>query len=76
MKIVRNYLKNINEIANIQSPFDFELLGTLIYKDKGYPFISLHTHSKLAKWNVVINAGAHGTESIGVRTVFICSLIF
>lgn len=65
-KPVRNYLKLINEILNIQSPFDVEILGVINY-DKSYPFISLHTHSKLAKWNVVINAGAHGTESIGVR---------
>jgi predicted deacylase len=65
---VRNYLKIINEFANTQSPFDFEILGSIHY-DKCYPFISFHTHSKLAKYNVVINSGAHGEESIAVRVM-------
>jgi predicted deacylase len=43
-------------------------LGVLNY-DQSYPFLSLHSHSKLAKWNVVINSGAHGTEIIGVRVL-------
>jgi len=68
-KIVRNYLKIVNEFINTQSPFDFEILDTIIYNKIGYSFISLHTHSKLAKYNVVINSGAHGTESIGVRVM-------
>jgi predicted deacylase len=67
-KPTRNYLKMINEIINIQSPFDTEITGIINY-DKSYPFLSLHTHSKLAKWNIVINSGAHGTESIGVRVM-------
>lgn len=65
-KQVRNYIKILNEIINVQSPFDIEILGSVHY-DKCYPFISSHTHSKLAKYNVVINAGTHGTEVIGVR---------
>jgi predicted deacylase len=65
-KPVRNYLKIINEFINLQTPFDVEILGCLHY-DKCYPFISLHTHSKLAKYNIVINAGVHGNESIGVK---------
>jgi predicted deacylase len=68
-KPTRNYLKIINEFANTQSPFDFEILGSILYNDVGYPFISFHTHSKLAKYNIVINSGAHGTESIGVRVM-------
>ena len=67
-KPTRNYLKILNDFINLQSPFDIEILGTIIYGE-GYPFISLHTHSKLAKYNVVINSGAHGTESIGVRVI-------
>jgi len=67
-KQVRNYLKIVNEFANVQSPFDFEILGSIHY-DKCYPFISFHSHSKLAKYNVVVNSGAHGTESIGVRVI-------
>jgi hypothetical protein len=63
---VRNYLKIVNEFINVQSPFDLEILGSVHY-DKCYPFVSFHTHSKLAKYNVVINSGAHGTESIGVK---------
>lgn len=65
-KLIRSYLKVINEFINVQTPFDVEILGSLSY-DQIYPFISFHSHSKLAKYNVVINAGAHGTESIGVR---------
>jgi predicted deacylase len=64
----RNYLRFVNELINIQSPFDTEILGIINY-DKFYPFLSLHTHSKLAKWNVVINAGAHGEEIVGVRVL-------
>ena len=64
----RNYLKIINEFANTQSPFDFEILGSVHY-DICYPFISFHTHSKLAKYNVVINSGAHGEESVGVKVM-------
>jgi predicted deacylase len=67
-KPVRNYLKLVNELINLQTPFDTEIVGILDY-DKAYPFISLHTHSKLAKWTVVINAGAHGEESIGIRVM-------
>jgi len=65
---IRNYLKILNEFINTQSPFDLEILGSIHY-DKCYPFISFHTHSKLAKYNVVINSGAHGTEAIGVRVM-------
>jgi predicted deacylase len=64
----RNYLKILNDFANTQSPFDFEILGSVHY-DICYPFISFHTHSKLAKFNLVMNSGAHGTESIGVRVM-------
>lgn len=64
----RNYTKIINEFINTQSPFDCEILGSVHY-DQCYPFLSFHSHSKLAKYNVVINAGAHGTESIGVRVM-------
>jgi predicted deacylase len=67
-KPVRNYLKILNEFINLQTPFDIEILGSVHY-DICYPFISLHTHSKLAKYNIVINSGAHGTESIGVRVM-------
>jgi predicted deacylase len=67
-KPTRNYLRLVNEIINIQSPFDTEIAGIINY-DQSYPFISLHTHSKLAKWNVVVNSGAHGTESVGVRVM-------
>ena len=67
-KPTRNYLKLVNELINIQTPFDTEILGILNY-DQSYPFLSLHTHSKLAKWTVIINSGAHGTESIGVRVM-------
>jgi len=67
-KPTRNYLKIINEFANTQSPFDFEILGSIHY-DKCYPFISFHTHSKLAKYNVVINSGAHGEEAVAVRVI-------
>lgn len=66
---VRSYIKMVNEFINVQSPFDCEILGTIIYNNIGYPFISFHTHSKLAKYNVVINSGAHGTEMISVRTM-------
>lgn len=65
-KPVRNYIKMINEFINVQSPFDCEIVGNVHY-DRCYPFLAFHTHSKLAKYNVVINSGAHGTESIGVR---------
>ena len=65
-KPVRNYLKLVNELINIQHPFDTELLGIINY-NQSYPFISLHSHSKLAKYNVVINSGAHGTEAITIR---------
>jgi predicted deacylase len=68
-KPTRNYLRILNEFINLQTPFDIELLETIIYGNIGYPFISLHTHSKLAKYNIVINSGAHGTESIGVRVM-------
>jgi len=68
-KPTRNYTKILNEFANTQSPFDFELLGTVVYNNVGYPFISFHTHSKLAKWNVVINSGAHGTEATGIKVL-------
>lgn len=68
-KPTRNYLKILNEFINLQTPFDIEVLGGIYYFDTCYPFISLHTHSKLAKYNVVINAGAHGTESIGVKVI-------
>jgi len=64
----RNYLKIINEFINVQSPFDIEILGNVHY-DKCYPFISFHNHSKLAKHNVVINSGAHGTESVSVKVM-------
>lgn len=67
-KPLRSYLKILNEFINVQSPFDCEILGSLHY-DKCYPYISFHSHSKLAKYNVVINSGAHGTESIGVRVM-------
>jgi predicted deacylase len=67
-KQVRNYIKILNEFINVQSPFDTEILGSVHY-DKCYPFISFHTHSKLAKYNVVINAGAHGTEPIGIKVM-------
>lgn len=59
----------LNEFINLQTPFDIDLLETIIYNNIGYPFISLHTHSKLAKYNVVINSGAHGEEAIGVRVI-------
>lgn len=65
-KPIRNYLRILNEFINLQSPFDIEILGSIHY-DICYPFISLHTHSKLAKWTLVINASAHGTEAIGTR---------
>lgn len=68
-KPTRNYIRVINDFINLQSPFDIEILGSVHYGDTCYPFISLHTHSKLAKYNVVINSGAHGTESIGVRVI-------
>jgi len=67
-KPTRNYLKILNEFINLQTPFDIELLGSIHY-DICYPFISLHTHSKLAKYNIVINSGAHGEEAIGVRVM-------
>lgn len=67
-KPVRNYLRIINEIINTQTPFDTEIIGSVHY-DICYPFLSLHSHSKLAKYNVVINSGAHGTEQIGVRVM-------
>jgi len=67
-KLARSYLRLLNEFINIQSPFDTEILGVINY-DQSYPFLALHTHSKLAKHNVMINAGAHGTESIGVRVL-------
>ncbi len=67
-KPTRNYLRLLNELINIQSPFDTEILGIINY-DQNYPFVSLHTHSKLAKWTVVINSGAHGTESVGIRVM-------
>ena len=67
-KPVRNYLKILNEFINLQTPFDLEILGSIHY-DICYPFISLHTHSKLAKYNVVINSGAHGTEVMGIRVM-------
>jgi predicted deacylase len=67
-KPIRNYIKMINDIINIQMPFDVEIIGSVHY-DTCYPFLSLHSHSKLAKYNVVINSGAHGTESIGVRVM-------
>jgi len=68
-KPTRNYLKILNEFINLQTPFDIEVLGGIHYFDTCYPFISLHTHSKLAKYNVVINSGAHGTEPIGVKVI-------
>ena len=68
-KPVRNYLKIVNEFINLATPFDNEILGTIMYKERGYPFISLHSHSKLAKYNVVINSGAHGEEAISVRVM-------
>ena len=52
----------------MQTPFDTEILGTVIY-EQGFPFVSLHTHSKLAKYNVVINSGAHGEEIIAIRVM-------
>lgn len=67
-KPTRNYLRILNEFVNTQSPFDLEILGSVHY-DKCYPFISFHTHSKLAKYNVVINSGAHGEEAVGVRVM-------
>jgi len=67
-KPIRNYLKIINEFINLQTPFDIEILGSTHY-DICYPFISLHTHSKLAKYNIEINSGAHGEEAIGVRVI-------
>jgi len=67
-KPTRNYLRILNEFINIQCPFDTEIVGVINY-DKAYPFLSLHTHSKLAKWTIVINSGAHGEESIGVRVM-------
>jgi predicted deacylase len=67
-KPTRNYLRILNEFINLQTPFDIEVLGSIHY-DSCYPFISLHTHSKLAKYNVVINSGAHGEEAVGVRVI-------
>jgi len=67
-KPIRNYLKILNEFINLQTPFDIEILGSVHY-DSCYPFISLHTHSKLAKYNIVINSGAHGEEAIGVKVM-------
>lgn len=67
-KPIRNYLKIVNEFINVQSPFDVEILGSVHY-DKSYPIISFHNHSKLAKYNIVINAGAHGEESVAVRVL-------
>jgi len=64
----RNYYRILNEFINLQSPFDVDILGTIIY-EQGYPFLSLHTHSKLAKYNVVINSGAHGEETIGIKVM-------
>jgi predicted deacylase len=69
MKKIRNYLRIVNEFINTQSPFDFEIVGSVHYGDTCYPFISLHTHSKLAKYNVVISSGAHGEEAVGVRVM-------
>lgn len=67
-KAIRNYLKLVNEIINIQSPFDVEIVDIISY-DKNYPFISFHTHSKLAKWTAVINSGSHGNEPIGIKII-------
>jgi predicted deacylase len=67
-KPIRNYLKILNEFINLQTPFDTEIVDSIHY-DICYPFISLHNHSKLAKWNVVINSGAHGTESISIKVM-------
>ncbi|MBU0581467.1 MAG: hypothetical protein KKA19_09860 [Candidatus Margulisbacteria bacterium] len=66
-KPVRSYLKILNEFINLQSPFDAEIIGNVNYGES-YPFISLHTHSKV-RFNVMMNSGAHGTESIGVRVM-------
>jgi predicted deacylase len=67
-KPTRNYLRILNDFINTQSPFDIDIVGSIHY-DTCYPFLSLHSHSKLAKYNVVINSGAHGTESVGVRVM-------
>jgi len=67
-KPVRNYLRILNEFINIESPFDLEILNTIIYNEIGYPFISLHTHTK-AKFNIVISAGVHGNEGIAVKVL-------
>jgi len=61
-KLTRNYLKLLNEIINIKNPFDTEIIGNIHY-DRCYPFLMLSNHTKQAKYNCVINSGAHGEEA-------------
>ncbi len=68
MKYARDYLKLVNEVINMQVPFKTEIIGTVVY-DQAYPILKLSHEQKLAKYNVLINAGAHGDEAIGVRVL-------
>jgi len=66
MRKVRNYNKILNEFINISSPLEIKIMDSVHANEECYPMFYFYYHTK-AKYNIVINAGCHGNESIGVK---------
>lgn len=69
MRKVRDYLKFVNEIINLQIPFRVEVIGSVVYSNVAYPMLAIKHVQKMANYNMVINAGAHGEEAVAVRVL-------
>lgn len=69
MKPVRNYNRLIDEIINLKTSYEKNIIGYVSYSKKIYPFLSLIYKSQIGSKTVVILSGTHGDEPYAVATL-------
>ena len=64
----RSYLKLVNDIVNLNIPFNISVIGFVQY-DRIYPILKLEKIDKKTKYHVVIQSGIHGDEAIAIKVL-------
>ena len=69
-KAKRNYLKLVNEILNLKnSNLRIDIIGHVIYNNVAFPLLKLEAGNTKKNYNVVIQSGIHGDETVAMKTL-------
>lgn len=64
----RNYINLVNDIINLNIPFQISIIGMVEY-DMIYPIIKIEHVTKFSKYHAVLQAGIHGDEPDGIQVL-------